>query len=86
MDLQKMHQRAEELINREAINPDDFRRYDPATIKADKEYVQRMEEKFEREAQPDEREAKQMADVLEAIVLEFGEQGYWFGGGAKVKR
>ena len=21
-----------------------------------------------------------MADVLEAIVLEFGEQGYWFGG------
>jgi hypothetical protein len=80
MDLQKMSQRAKEFINAETINPDDFSRYDPAMISADKAYVRQMEAEFERDAQPDEREAKQMADVLEAIVLEFGEQGYWFGG------
>ena len=80
MDLKKMALRAKEFIDAEAINPDDFHRYDQAAIAADKAYVSQMEAKFERDAQPDEREAKQMADVLEAIVLEFGEQGYWFGG------
>ena len=38
------------------------------------------EKKFQQNMQPDERESKQMADILEAIAFEFGEQGYWFGG------
>jgi hypothetical protein len=80
MDLEKMSRRAKEFLGREAIDPDSFSRYDPAIVRDDKEYVRTMEAKFEREARPDEREAKQIADVLEAIVLEFGEQGYWFGG------
>ncbi len=85
IDFEKAYQRAREVLDAEAINPDDFPRYDPATIRADKEYVQRLEEKFEREAEPDERETKQLADVLEAIILEFGEQGYWLGGGGENK-
>jgi hypothetical protein len=80
MELDKMHQRAEEALGADAINPDDFPRYDKAAVAADKEYVREMKEKFAAEASPEEREAKQMADVLEAIVLQFGEQGYWFGG------
>ncbi len=81
MEVEKIHQRAEKVLQAEAINPDDFSRYDRAMIASDKEYVRRRKESFERDTTPEAREAKQIADILEAIVLEFGEQGYWFGGG-----
>lgn len=80
MELNKMHERAVKYLREEAVRPEDFHDYDRTVISEDDAYVRAMKEAFERNETPEDREAKQIADTLEAIVLEFGEQGYWFGG------
>jgi hypothetical protein len=78
LDLDTMHRRARAELDRQAIKPEDFPLYSREMIGSDKEEVVALEKQILEEEQPDEREARKMADVLEAVVLELGELGNWF--------
>jgi hypothetical protein len=81
--MRKAHERAhgEVLENPEyAIQMADFESvYNEQDIRADLEYVSRLEKIFDADNSPEERRMKQVADIFEAIVLDQAEMNEWFG-------
>lgn len=78
----KAFAKAEQLIQNNAVNLDNFKGeegYDDLEIEQDKQEVERLEEKFRQEETETEFEQRKLATILEAIVYEQGEQSNWFG-------
>lgn len=53
--------------------------YSQDVVDADREEVERLERIFHEEATPEDKERKEIADILEALILEQGEMSEWFG-------
>lgn len=74
------YKKAQEVLASEgAINPQDFRNFDPTTIARDIEYVKKMEAKFVQEDGAEVQEAKQLGLILEALIHEQAEINDWLG-------
>ncbi len=73
--------KAQEKLDIDKIDMDDFA--DLYDVAKDKEDVQRMEDIFEREDSPEEKENKKLATVLEAILHEQIEQNCYLGDDVK---
>lgn len=87
--MRNAHERArsEVLQNPEyAIQMTDFAAvYNERDIRADLEYVARLEQIFEADNSPEERRVKQVADIFEAIVLDQADMNEWFGDASTLK-
>lgn len=81
-----MHRRAEEALRRSQVSMDDFG--DLYDVNNDKAYVEGMEEKFKNDAQnnPQIEESRKLAEILEAIILEWLQLGNWVGNNVKAEK
>lgn len=77
--IAKLRQKAENTLKEYAISMDDFTDYGKDNIEKDKATVERLKIRFQTEATEKEKEAKILADILEAIILEESESSNWFG-------
>lgn len=78
--IDRAYERAENLTTRNQISMSDFvDLYSSKNVESDLAYVKLLESKFEEENSPEEKERKRLAQILEAIVFEHGEQSDWFG-------
>lgn len=78
--LEAAHHKAQALRERYEIKPDNFRDlYGDQVVANDLEKLARLEEDFKKTETPTSRESKMLADIMEAIIAEWGEQGEWFG-------
>jgi hypothetical protein len=84
-DLERIHKKALEALDRSRFKEEDFidpvGPYSKGAVTRDLEYVDRQEHKFEKDTE-EERANKQLADIFEAIILEHGELSDWFGSNA----
>lgn len=74
--IDKLRQKAEKTLSEYAISMDDFNYKD---LEEDKAAVERMKAGYQRNDSDEEKEAKVLADILEAIILEESESSNWFG-------
>lgn len=80
LTLDQAERQAERTLQKEMIDPEDFRDlYGDRAIEDDMAYVEKMEEKFRNGATPESREAQKLATVLEVITHENAELNDWFG-------
>lgn len=77
--MAKLQHKAESTLKEYAISMDDFTDYGKENIERDKATVEKLKTKFQVEATEKEKEAKILADILEAIILEESETSNWFG-------
>lgn len=76
----EMRQKAERIIAVDQIQMDDFRDlYSDQVVDADSAEVARLAARFSAEQTPEEKRSKELATVLEAIILEQMDQSMWFG-------
>jgi len=76
--IDRLHQKAERILSEYAISMDDFI-YEKEIIEKDKTLVNTLKAKFKKDAPNEEKEAKVLADILEAIILEESESSNWLG-------
>lgn len=81
LGLEKLYRRTEEFLEENPpIDPDTFRDlYGDANVDKDIAYVRRMEEKFEKDDTPEERERKKLATAFEAIIAAQIGLSNWMG-------
>lgn len=77
------HEKAEQVFAQKQIKADDFIDvYGQETVRADQARLEQTKEKFTMDARA--HEAKRVADVFEAIILDKGEDHGWLGKGVKL--
>jgi len=80
LDFKRMHKTAVEKLRGEAIDPVDFSDdFGAEEIVKDQKYVKKMEDIFEREKNREKEVAEQLAQILEAILLDEIELNSWLG-------
>ncbi len=78
--LEAAHEKATKLDEKYSINIETFKDlYGEQTITTDQAELERLEQKFKEQETPHSREAKVLADIMEAIIFEQGEKSDWFG-------
>jgi len=76
--------KAKELTEKHRIKPESFSDlYSPETIKRDEAETQKAKKDFEQKDSEEEKRAKILADIFEAIIFDQGEMSEWFGGSVK---
>lgn len=79
-NLEEAHKKALSLNERYEIKPESFTDlYGEQVVNNDLVELKRLEGVFKSQETPESREMKMWAEVMEAIILEQGEQGEWFG-------
>lgn len=79
LTLEQINKKAEEILQEDTINPDDFiDLYGKDNIREDKEYVRKMENTFKVDS-PEQLEINKLATIFEAIIYEHTELSNWFG-------
>ncbi len=78
MLMDQAYERAENIIEKDAIKIDNQFSYHKDADR-DRAYVEKMEDEFEREATPEEKEVSKIATVFETLVYTHGELSNWFG-------
>lgn len=80
LTIDQMSAKAERVIRKDEIRPDEFSYlYGKENVENDMKYVSDMEAKFENQASPEQKRARRLAEVFEAVVHEQGELSEWFG-------
>ncbi|MBI3634073.1 MAG: hypothetical protein HY228_00455 [Candidatus Yonathbacteria bacterium] len=77
--ISKLNEKAKKSLKEYSIKMDDFADYGEENIKKDKELVVHLKQKHKKENSSEEKEAKILADILEAIILEESELSNWLG-------
>lgn len=78
--IEKLHERAKKIMSENIIPMDDFvNLYGKENVEKDKNIVEKLKIKFQENAPDEKKEAKILADILEAIILEESELSNWFG-------
>lgn len=76
----KLHERAKKIMGENVIPMDDFiNPYGKENVEKDKDIAEKLKIKFQENAPDEKKEAKVLADILEAIILEESELSNWFG-------
>lgn len=83
VDLERMHQKALDILENSRIHEEDFidpkGPYSPGSVERDIQHVAKKEQEFKDLETDISKENKRYADILEAIILEHGELSEWFG-------
>jgi hypothetical protein len=83
-DLNEASSRASKVLEAGSVKLEDFTDlYSLETVTKDQRYVATMLKKFEKEAGPQVKEAKQLATILEATIYTQVNNSQWFGPRAK---
>ena len=77
--IKKLNEKAKKSLKEYSISMDDFIDYGEENIKKDNELIARLKEKHQKENSSEEKGAKILADILEAIILEESELSNWLG-------
>lgn len=79
--IEKALERVKEVYEKnDVIDEKDFKNlYSEERIEADLEYVDKTEKEFEEKSSPEQKEAKKLASIFEAIVYDQGERSNWLG-------
>lgn len=78
--LKKAFEQAMEILSIDAIVMEEFEElYGAENIKRDKQYVERMESRFQREDTPEQRGQERIATIFQAILHEQIESNNWLG-------
>ncbi len=79
LDAEKMHQKAEKLIEESRINEEDLRGLYGEQVSSDITRVARLEKQFSSRENGETAEMKKVADIFEALILDCGELSNWLG-------
>ncbi len=80
INIDKIHEEAKKFLEYEEIKTEKFTDlYGERNIKKDKEYVERMEEKFNQASSPEFTQVKELATLLEAVIYSQAELSDWLG-------
>lgn len=78
--VEKAHKKALKILQIDQIDQEDFKDlYGEKQVSADREYVRKAEGNFEIQNTPEQKEAKKLADIFEAIIHEQIEINEWLG-------
>jgi hypothetical protein len=79
-DLERMHEKALDVIEESRIKEEDFVNYHgEIDVEKDLKEVARREGEFSKGETRESNEMKKVADIFEALVLQHGELSNWFG-------
>jgi hypothetical protein len=85
--IERIHKQAEAVLEQDRILEQDFiEPYGKDTVARDLAWVAKREEEHARQSTPESIEAKQVADIFEALILWNGEQSNWLGESAITKK
>lgn len=79
LDQEKIYQKARNLIDELRVHEEDLRDLYGDVVTQDIQKVKRIEDGFARNDSQENVEAKRLADLFEALVLDLGELSDWFG-------
>lgn len=80
LNLDRVYQKVENIIKDDRIDIDGFQDlYGEGQVKRDKEYVEKMNGKFDQESNYKDKENKKIATIFEGIIGEQAELSEWLG-------
>jgi hypothetical protein len=82
VDRDKMHRKAEKVIERSRISENDFEELYGEQVSNDLAVVGELEERFNQQRTRESEDTKKISDIFEAEMLELGELNNWFGDNA----